>query len=145
MTRRRGQAGFTLIELMITLVVTVFGLMGMMALHISLTAGNDAASRSQEALAVGSEVMESLRSKRATDMMMALTGSTTTLPPVDIINYQTLSGRNGVSYQVDAHVSQVGASANLWKLRIVVNWVEDSSSQTHTLPIELVRTTQEAL
>ena len=145
MKKNRTQRGFTLMELLIAMVVTVFGLMGIMALHISLTQGTDTVSRSQEAIAIGGQVTESLRSQRGTDMAKTLTGSSTALPPFSVTNYTTKLGRNGVSYQVDVAVTAMGTTSNLWRLRVTVNWVDDASNQAHALPMEIIRTAQDAL
>jgi prepilin-type N-terminal cleavage/methylation domain-containing protein len=139
------QRGFTLLELMITLVVTLFGLMGVMAVHLSMTAGSANAGRNAEAVAVGTQMLESLRAQRPTDMMQTLTGSPTALPPIDLTSYTTKTGRNGVSYGIDVHVAAVGTTTNLWRIRVEVKWTEDSSTISHTLPFEVIRTAQEAL
>jgi prepilin-type N-terminal cleavage/methylation domain-containing protein len=143
--KRNRQRGFTLMELLIAMVVTVFGLMGIMALHISLTQGTDTVNRTQEAVSIGAQVAESLRGQRGTDMAKTLTGSSTALPPYSVTNFMTKLGRNGVSYTVDVQVTAMGASSNLWKIRVVTNWTDDASNQTHALPIEMIRTAQEAL
>ncbi len=142
MNKRRG---FTLLELMITIVVTLFSLMGLLGLHLTLARGNDSASRSAEAIAVGQREMESLRKERSTDMMNTLTGSPTSVPPVTKTNFFTALGRNGVSYQVDVDVTLVGTSGNLWLIRVVVSWTDDGSALVHTVPVELIRTVQEIL
>jgi len=141
----KKRRGFTLLELMITIVVTLFSLMGFLGLHITLTRGNDSASRSAEAIAVGQREIESLRKQRSTDMMNTLTGSTATVPPVTKTNFFTALGRNGVSYQVDVNVTTVGTSGNLWLIRVIVSWTDDGSALVHSVPIELIRTVQEAL
>jgi prepilin-type N-terminal cleavage/methylation domain-containing protein len=140
--RRRG---FTLLELMITIVVTLFSLMGILGLHLTLTRGNDSASRSAEAVAVGMKEIESLRKQRSTDMMNTLTGSSATLPPVVKTNFFTALGRNAVSYQVDVNVTTVGTSGNLWLIRVLVSWTDDGSTAIHSVPVELIRTVQEVL
>ena len=145
MTKRKSQRGFTLMELLITMVITIFGLMGVMALHISLTQGNDTVNRTQEAVAIGSQALETLREMRPTDMAKALTGSSTATPPYSLTNFTTKLGRNGVSYSVDVSVTAMGATSNLWRIRVVTNWVDDAGNQAHALPIELIRTAQEAL
>jgi prepilin-type N-terminal cleavage/methylation domain-containing protein len=141
----KQQRGFTLLELMITLVVTMFGLMGVMAVHLTMTSGSANAGRNSEAIAVGTQMLESLRAERPTDMMQTLTGTSTSLPPVDLTNYTTKTGRNGVSYTIDVHVAPLGVSGNLWRIRVEVKWTEDSSTASHTLPFEVIRTAQEAL
>ncbi|MDB4959439.1 MAG: hypothetical protein JWO36_7008 [Myxococcales bacterium] len=145
LARRSRERGFTLIELLITMVVTVFGLMGVLALHISLTQGNDSASRSQEAVAIGAQVLEQLRSQRIDQMTKTLTGSTTATPPINVTNFATKLGRNGVSYQVDVHVVTANVTGNLWRIRVEVIWTDDSSSLSHDIPLEIIRTVQDAL
>lgn len=141
----KKQRGFTLLELMITLVVTLFGLMGVMAVHLTMTEGSSNAGRNAEAVAVGTQMLESLRAQRPTDMMQTLTGSSTALPPIDLTSYTTKTGRNGVSYTIDVHVAAVGTTTNLWRVRVEVKWTEDTSAASHTLPFEVIRTAQEAL
>jgi type IV pilus assembly protein PilV len=141
--RRRGrERGFTLMELLITMVVTVFGLMGVMSLHVSMTRGNDTAGRTQEAISIGGQMMETLRSERPADMMTALSA---TAPPVDIAPWVTVAGRNGLSYTVDVHISAVAGNTNLWKIRLEVKWTDDGSTVERMIPIELVRNNRDAL
>jgi prepilin-type N-terminal cleavage/methylation domain-containing protein len=150
--RRRQQSGFTMVELLVTLVVTVFGLMGAMALHASLARGNENAGRTNEATAVGTQLVESLRGARSTDMMKTLTGASTTLPPVDLTGYSTVLGRNGMSYRLDVHVAEVSGQPNLWRIRVEVKWTDDNgtsasstSATERMIPFEVIRTMQEAL
>ena len=132
-------------ELLVTLIVTAFGLMGVMALHLSMTSGGENAGRNAEAVAVGTQIVESLRAQRPTDMMQTLTGSSVSVPPVDLTGYTTKTGRNGVSYTIDVHVAAVGTSGSLWRVRVEVKWTDDTSTTGHTLPFEVIRTSQEAL
>ena len=60
----KGQRGFTLLELLITLSVTTIGLIGLLSLHLSVTRGNDGASRSAEAQQIGAGILEGLRASR---------------------------------------------------------------------------------
>lgn len=132
-----------MIELLITLVVTVFGLMGAMALHASLARGNDVAGRTSEATAVGTQVLEQLRGARTADMLTALSASG---PPVDVAPYTTILGRNGMSYSVDVHIAEVSGQPNLWRLRVEVHWTDDNANgEEHMIPFEVVRTIQEQL
>ena len=47
----------------------------------------------------------------------------------------------------DQAVSRLGfgVSGNLWRIRVEVKWTEDTSTASHTLPFEVIRTAQEAL
>lgn len=140
--RRRGQRGFTLVELLIAMVVTIFGVMAMMALHVSLAQGTNTATVTQEAVVFGNQTIEELRGKRATDMMQALTGSSTNIPPVSVSTYKTVVGRTQ-SFTIDVDVAAV--ATNLWRIRVVVNWTDDSGATPHAIPFELIRTVQEVL
>lgn len=145
MKQRRSQRGFTLMELLITMVVTLFGLMGLMALHVTLTQGNDTVNRTQEAIAVGTQTVEQLRNMRPGKLAQELTGSSTAVPPMSVPNYATKLGRNNVSYSMDVSVVQVPAANNLWRVRVTVNWVDDANNQAHAVPLEIIRTAQEAM
>ena len=151
-TRRRGQRGFTLLELLITLSVTTIGLIGLLSLHLSVTRGNDGASRSAEAQQIGASILEGLRSQSATGMMAALTGSSATLPPVTA-PLITVAGRAGMTFTVARSVTALaGASSNLWRIRVVTSWAEDGATLgsnggqlDHSLALEVIRTVEEAL
>ncbi|HEY4176014.1 MAG TPA: hypothetical protein VGM90_04255 [Kofleriaceae bacterium] len=132
-----------MVELLITLVVSIFALMGAMALHSSLTAGNTYASRAQEATSVGAQVMESLRSMRSTDMATALTGSATSVPPITRTTYTTVLGRNGYNYTADVYVTLL--STTIWKVRVVAKWTDELTGDPHQIPIELLKPSGESL
>ena len=142
MRARRAEAGFTMMELLITLGVTVFGLMGILAAHRALTQGTSYSGQAQEAVAVGTQAMETLRSKRPEALAFEVTGGTATLPYSNA-TYTTVLGRNGVPYTVGVDVTSVTGS--LLKLRVAVSWTDDSDGSTRTLPFELLRTSRESL
>jgi prepilin-type N-terminal cleavage/methylation domain-containing protein len=146
------QRGFTLLELLITLSVTTIGLVGLLALHVSVVRGNDGASRSAEAQQIGASELEGLRAQRPGDMMQALTGSTAfALPTAPRI--RVVVGRGGMAFTVTTTVVAVpGASASLMRIRVVTAWTEDGGTRgasggqlDHALALELIRTKEEAL
>ena len=142
MRPRRPEAGFTMIELLVTLVITVFGLMGLLAAHRSLSQGSGSASRAQEAVAVGTQVVEQLRGTRPADLPRVVTGGTAS-PPYGNSTFATITGRNGVPYAVAVDVA--AAATNLWRLRVEVTWADDDGGAPHALAFELLRTSREAL
>src|SRR5262245_3166709 len=83
--RPRGERGFTLLELLMTLGVTTVGLVGLMALHFSLAQGNNGASRSADAVQIANSTLESLRAQRLTDMAATLTGNPFAAPVIDVV------------------------------------------------------------
>lgn len=142
--RRTGrERGFTMVELMITLVVTVFALMGLLALNTTFSHGSTSVSQTQEAVTVGERVLEELRAKRIEDLSAELTGSRTSAPPFSRDSYASVSGRNGMTYTVDVAVTSVTAS--LWRMRVVVAWTVEGSQEPRRLPLELLRASTEAL
>ena len=144
MARRTSQRGFTLMELLVTMVITIFGIMALMALHVSIAQGTNGAAVAQEAITVGNETLEDLRGLRPTDMMARLTGNPASVPTVTVSPYATVAGRTQ-SYTTAVTVTAVAGSANLWLLRVVVSWTDDGSSAAHAMPFEVIRTVQEAL
>ena len=148
---RRGEAGFTLLELLITMAVTIVGLMGLMALHLTTTRGNDLASRSAEGVTVAQRTLEDLRSLPVKDMFGELTGDRNAPTPIDV-TMDTVSGRSGMTYRRRVFVDEMAAaSPDILRLRVEVNWTDDNipnntdQTREHTIALEILRTRQEAL
>lgn len=139
---RSGERGFTMMELMVTLVISVFGLLGVLGMHATLSRGVSANDQTQEAIAFGSRTLETLRAMRVDDMVSSIS-STATTPPLAQTSYATLAGRNGISYQADVAVTEVTGTASLWRLRVEVSWTEGGES--HRIPVEVLRTTRDSL
>jgi Tfp pilus assembly protein PilV len=132
-----------MVELMVTLVITTFGLMGLVALNTTFSRGGQSMNQTQEAVAIGKRVIEDLRSKRTADVVADLTGSSTSVPPIDRTSYTALAGRTGMTYTVDVNVAAV--TATLWRVRVLVRWTDDTDGRTRQLPLELLRPSTEAL
>lgn len=150
--RCRGQRGFTLLELLITLTVTTIGLIGLLALHLSIVRGNDGASRTAEAEQITMSALESLRAQSPTTLMQTLAGSSTAVPPATAAAY-TVLGRNGLPYSVTQSVTALTAtSSSLWRIRVVTSWGEEGAAigapgdpGNHSIALELIRTIEEQL
>jgi len=148
----RGQRGFTLLELLITLSVTTIGLIGLLSLHLSVARGNDGASRSAEAQQIGASELEALRAQRLTDMMQTLTGSPNFVLPT-APRIRTVAGRGGMTFTVTSTVVALpAASASLMRIRVVTSWTEDggvlganNGQLDHSLSLEVIRTVEEQL
>ena len=149
---RRGQRGFTLLELLITLSVTTIGLIGLLALHLSIARGNDGASRSAEAQQITVSALEQLRSQAPQTLMFTLTGNTAINLPATAAPL-TVTGRNGMTYSVTRSVVALpAASTSLWRIRVVTSWAEDGAALgsagaplNHSVALEVIRTLEEQL
>lgn len=155
MIRRRRERGFTLLELLITLSVTTIGLIGLLALHLSIARGNDGASRSADAQQIAASELESLRALPLSgphSLMFAFTGNQLLAFPIPP-RIRTQAGRTGMTYSVKTTVSQLNTvSSSLVKIRTEVSWTEDggvaganNGQLDHMLPLEIIRTMEEAL
>jgi prepilin-type N-terminal cleavage/methylation domain-containing protein len=160
---RRRQAGFTLLELLMTLGVTTIALVGLLSLHLSLVRGNEGASRVAEASQLGQATLESLRAARlGRDMVELLTGNPGDTPPIDVSwcrrdgnnNVETTAvGRNGMTYRCRVVVVALGsASPSLWRIRVEIGWTDDGAAPgaqggllDHLIAVEVIRTLEEAM
>lgn len=140
----RTQRGFTLLELLITLSVTTIGLIGLLALHVSIARGNDGASRAAEAEQLTAAQLESLRALSVNNMTTAIT-STPTI---------TVLGRNGLPYHVTRSVTALTAvSSSLLLVRVQTTWTEDGAAfgsgsnapLNHSIALEVIRTVEDPL
>jgi prepilin-type N-terminal cleavage/methylation domain-containing protein len=148
---QRRQRGFTLMELLITLSVTTIGLVGLLSLHLSVSRGNDSASRSAEAQQLCVSELEALRAMSYVTLMQTLSGAGIEGDPA---TRTTLAdGRGGMRFTVTSELTNIPkVSANLLKIRVRVTWAEDGATFSggkgtfdHSLALEVIRTMQEAL
>ena len=147
--RSRHQRGFTLLELLVTLGITVIGLTGLMSLHVATIRGNDSTAKNGEAVAVAQETLETLRAETLTNLQTRFTSL-----PIDA-NLDTVVGRNGITFRRRVLITELtAASSDLIKLRVVVQWSDDNANGTgtgtasiydHQVSLELIRTVQESL
>ena len=148
----RGPQGFTLLELLITLSVTTIGLIGLLALHLSIARGNDGASRAAEAEQITASALEDLRAQSPRTMMKTLTGNPLAMPPATATAV-TVNGRNGMPYSVTRSVTALTTvSSSLWLVRVSTSWGEEGATigsagapLTHTIALEVIRTIEEQL
>ncbi len=151
---RRGQRGFTLMELLITLAVSVIGMTGVMALQLATTRTNQGAANAAEAVTIAQRTLEEARSKTLTQMAVDYegdAGSETEATDIDFdFNGETVLGRT-VTFQRRIIVASLPASNDLIRVRVVVRWYDDGVDPDlddpmfrHDVAVELLRTRQEA-
>lgn len=149
--RRRGrrQAGFTLVELLVTMAITVIGLMGLMSLYVVTSRSNSLGAQSGEAVAVAERTLEEARAASVADLLA--THGLATLP-IDV-NLNTVAGRAGTTFGRRLQVTELTAvSTNLVKIRVDISWTDSGATPgsqggifDHRISLELIRTASEAL
>ncbi|MBE7451219.1 MAG: prepilin-type N-terminal cleavage/methylation domain-containing protein [Kofleriaceae bacterium] len=147
--RRRSARGFTLLEMLITLAVTVIGLTGLLSLHVVTTKGNAITSRSGEGVAIAEATVEEIRNLTLPALFTELGVSAL---PVDV-NLDTVAGRAGVTFNRRVQVTELTAvSTNLVKIRVEVSWTDAGAApgaeggiHDHRVSLELIRTASESL
>lgn len=129
--RKRNARGFTLLEILLSLVILVIGLMGILALQTTTVKSNRLSRELTRANGYAGQIMEDLRTKKASTL--AASGS-----------YPDIVTSDGVTYQLSYTVSPVAASPTLVLVTAVASFVDDSDGATHSSTLQLLRTTEEA-
>ena len=159
--RDSAQHGFTMIELLITLSLTVFGLIGLLALHKALAVATTNVTETTEGLGMAQKLLEELRSRERTAMYALLDA-----PPINVptcaahtglerdCTYVPLDGPRGTrSYRRRVIVTPLSAvSDSLVRVRVEVGWSDGGFSEgeangfhDHLIAIELIKTLEEVL
>ena len=146
---RRGQRGFTLLEMLITMAITTIGLTGLLSLHVVTSKSNELSSRSAEAVAVAQRTLEEYRNRQVLTLLTEF--GATDLPLDEVLD--TVAGRAGTTFNRRLTVSELTAVSNsLIKIRVEVTWTDDGAAagaQGGTLDrrvsLEIIRTTEEGL
>ena len=139
-------------ELLITMAVSIIGLMGLMSLHVATSRGNDVASRGGEGVAIAQQTLEDLRARSFKDMVEYLTGNRNASLPIDV-TMNTVPGRSNMTYRRRALVEELSAaSTSLIRIRVEISWTDDnatagidSGAHDHLVPLEVFRTREETL
>lgn len=155
--RSQAQAGFSLVEILVALTITVIGLVGLMSLHAAMIRGNREDVRFADATTLAQRALEELRalpivdndpSSIGPDNIQARFGN---LPIADVIYDKTVSD-SGVTYLL--RLSATPISGTLVRLGMRVEWLangEDPEGATvapeerHSISVEMIRSTLEML
>jgi prepilin-type N-terminal cleavage/methylation domain-containing protein len=134
MTRgRRGERGFTLMEVLVSLVVMVIGFMATLGLYSVITRSNATAQRMGRAKLLCEAEMEELRGKPMAEVL-AEVGATQTV------------NEAGIDYTIDHSVTAgVGGEANLTLVEVVVSYPDSEGDAPRTTRMQMLRTMAEAL
>lgn len=156
---RRGarQRGFTLLEMLITMAITIIGLIGLLSLHVVTVKANEMTSRNGEAIGIAQATLEQYRNrplvtKNTTNPTTLLTDFGVAALPIDV-DLDTVAGRAGTTFNRHLNVTELtSVSTSLVKLRVEVSWTDDGAAagadngiHDHKISLELVRTYEEAM
>ena len=156
----RSQRGFSLIEIMIAMAVSLIGLAGLMSLYVSISKSNQRATNLVIASSIAQQTMEELRSMPLFPPTVGYDGPTIQSEfgiPIsdfrivpDIVRHANTSYRRFVT--VDSLGSVDPQLADLFRLRIVVAWSDDGANEftadtrlQHSMALETIRTRQDLL
>jgi len=129
---RRPDGGFTLMEVMVSLVVLAIGMLGIMALQATTVRGNRMSRELERARVYAAAIMEDLRGRDLT----GLSGDT---------QLDDVTTVDGVTYHRKYTVAASGG-ANLKLLTVEVSFAENGqTSETHKATLQMLRTTMEKL
>lgn len=159
--RHGREAGFTVIELLVALTVTIIGLAGLLSLHVTTVRGNASASRSLEAVSLADESLEILRSKTIGDIEQAYGLTLTTsvqsvefgaTTPTSAFGPSLITGRANQQYNRRLHLKILDATQpNLIWVQAEVVWNEGApppsfpAAGERSIKVETIRSRSEAL
>jgi type IV pilus modification protein PilV len=134
-TARRGERGFTLIEVLVALLITIIGLAGVLMMQASSSRANRQNAEFTHASMIAEETLESARGTNITTLL----ANTTTYQP------QTYSG---VVYNITISAAEVTTGSNLVRITAAVTYSEDNDTSTaddRTARFQMLRTKTELL
>jgi Tfp pilus assembly protein PilV len=132
--RGRSQGGFTMMEILVSLLLTMIGLAGVLMMQATSVKGNRRSAQFTTASNMAEEVMEDARSTATTTLLNGVT--------------YAAQVRNGVSYGITLTAAEVTTGSNLVRLTVRVTYSEDNDTTTsddRTASFELIRTKTETL
>lgn len=151
--RDRRQSGFSLIEILVALTVTILGLTGLMSLYTTTVQGNSRATRTVLASTVAQRTMEELRSLPMQTPVPTYEGPTLEglvggIPASDVALADVTQGN--MLYTRKVSVAQ--PLPDLLRVRVEVSWTDEGASAAstdtrleHRIVLESIRTRQDLL
>lgn len=153
-----GQRGFSLIEILIAMTVTIIGLAGLLSLHLTTVRGNSRATRTVMASAIAQQTMDELRSLpvRAPTATYAepTLQSAYGIPANEVLIVPDLLGPDNTTYQRVVSINPLGGPPldNLVLVRVEIRWADEGAAAdttnrrySHSVVLETVRTLQDVL
>ena len=151
MRGRDRQGGFTLMEIMVSLLVLVLGLLGVMALQMTTVKGNRASRTLDRAVDYVEQEMEDLRgtsTDKITTGATCIAGLPTSTSCEGTCSpcYPDLTSSDGITFKRSYAVTTITGQASLLLVTATVTYPDDEDNNiTHTQQMVMLRTTQEKL
>ena len=139
LARHRGEQGFTIIELLIALAVSLIGLAGLLTLSLAIANGSRSSIRATEATTIAESALEELRREPLADLV-AVFGA---LPIA--AQLPDVTGRNDLLFARRLVVEEVPDNQELVRVRVQVSWNDTPAapagdgSDDHRVLLEVLR------
>jgi type IV pilus modification protein PilV len=132
--RRREQAGFSLIEVLVALLITIIGLAGVLMMQASATKSNRQNQQFSRASMIAEETLESARSTKIDTLLAGVSVAS--------------QSYNGVTYSITLTAQEVSTGSNLVRITSAVTYSEDNDTTSvddRTIRFQMIRTKTETL
>jgi len=116
-TRRKAQAGFTMIEVMIAMVLTAVAIMGIIALYVTQTKASNFSRHSTEAAMLAQDKIERMRAGLGSGGAWAT---------------ETSINERGSASGIFTRATTMTARTNYWDMVVTVTWADDGQAHTIT-------------
>jgi prepilin-type N-terminal cleavage/methylation domain-containing protein len=126
MVKRKKQKGFTLVEILIALALSLVGLMGLMALQLLAVRSNANSRNFAEATALAQEKIESLQSTSYVSIAAATESNLGATPGATLTPY--------------TRITTVADNGSYKTISVAVSWSDDyRAGKTHAVTLYLVK------
>lgn len=137
---RRHQGGFTLVEILVTVIITMIGLLGLMATFTASSRGSLDSRRTDQALALTEGAIEEIKQRTVAEIELA--NSAITATGWTVAYGAAIAGPSGVSYT--RSLTARALDPDLVLFRVTTEWAADGGSSANTqyqrkVELELVR------
>ncbi len=150
----RGERGFTIIELLIVMGISLFGLAGLMSVYGSASSANQGMGHSAEAIDVCEQSMENFRSMSVPGFEAIADYGAISAAGFGPVPYHLgdAVGRNGVIFARQVSAIEIAGNSGLVRIKVDVLWTDDGNdpaaanpADVHSVSLEMIRNRTGAL
>jgi prepilin-type N-terminal cleavage/methylation domain-containing protein len=122
--KRNGQSGFTLVEILVSLVLATIAMIGVIALYRAQTSASSFSRRTTEATILAEDKLERLRTA-------TLAAQAATAEP--LMDETGLANAAGPFTRTTTITAVTPGTEALWHLKVVVSWTEEGITKSVTV------------